>query len=412
MKKIKLLFCGGVFQKNELPSIIKKSNGNVQLAANNFQWSLINGFEKNLNQPVDLFSYKFLGSYPKNYSDCIIKEKRFSHRNGANDVDLGFVNLAYIKHLIKPFHEKSILKNWIKTNNAYKRYYFIYSLNLRSIRLAKIIKKYDKDAIIVVSVNDLPNHIMKDKKNSLLKKLYSNYQISTVYRSLHLFNGFMLVSEGQNNYLKLTNDEYVIIEGISDCESDFTPLSIDYKTKNIVYAGTLSHHYNIMDLVDAFLQINDENARLIICGDGSARNDIIQKSLIDNRIIYKGNLPKDELNDVYNSAYCFVNPRYANQSFTNYSFPIKTIDYLLAGRPVICQKLEAIPEEYDNHLIYFYRDEDNNLVNTIKNVLTLPISKINEEGEKNYHFVRNLKNSKNQTQKILKLFNEKDDRVI
>ncbi|MBP3360682.1 MAG: hypothetical protein J6N52_07515 [Clostridia bacterium] len=48
-----------------------------------------------------------------------------------------------------------------------------------------------------------------------------------------------------------------------------------------------------------------------------------------------------------------VNPRSATDEFTKYSFPSKTMEYMLSGTPVVMYKLAGIPDEYDEYLNYF-----------------------------------------------------------
>ena len=51
-----------------------------------------------------------------------------------------------------------------------------------------------------------------------------------------------------------------------------------------------------------------------------------------------------------------VNPRTSEGEYTKYSFPSKTMEYLLAGRSVVINRLPGIPEEYYNYT-YTPKDE-------------------------------------------------------
>ena len=401
-----LLFVGGIYTEDKINEILSKSKRNPQMAANNFQWGLIHGFDEVLHGPVTILNELFIGSYPRNYKDPIIFPRRFSHVKNAEDIELGFINICYFKQILRPFGERRFIKKWLEEHNGAN--VFIYALTNRTIRIAKYIKKISSDTKIMVSVNDLPQHIMKAKDGNPVVDLWKKIQTRTVYSGLKYIDGFMLVAERQSDILGINKDRSVIVEAITDkMKYEYIPLKPDQfgDVKNIVYTGTLAIKYNILNLVNAFMQIHDKDIRLIICGDGEAKEEIQNKAKIDNRIIFKGVIPKEEVYKELHSAWVLVNPRNKGQVFTDYSFPIKTIDYLSAGRPVICQRLEAIPEEYDEHLIYFEASEnDKSLVDTITHVLGLSIDEIEVIGRHNIDFVNENKTPQVQTKKILDLF--------
>lgn len=408
-KNTSVLFVGGVYPKEMEEPIIKNSKSNIQLAANNFQWNLIYAFDEYLDKPVTIFNEMFIGSFPKNYNKLILPSFLFSHTKGAVDYNLGFFNLAYFKQLFPPFNERKIIRKWIR-ETADDKAVFIYSLDPRFIRIAKYIKKIDSSIPVVVSVMDLPEHIMKQSCRKRLTTIWKKYLTKRVRSGLFYVDGCMLVADGQLCKLPKKKEDCVIVEAIVSTRGEcFTPL-LDVEKKRIVYAGTLARQYNILDLIDAFKKVTDADAELLICGEGETREIIISEAKKDARIKYLGVLTKKEVEHLLKMAWVLVNPRDRGQDYTAYSFPSKTMDYLLAGRPIICQKLEAIPSEYDDHLIYF--DKMNRKLETILNeVLGYDVDKINSIGEANYNFVSTEKSGQRQIAKIIDLFDRKRDLI-
>lgn len=404
-KNTNMLFVGGVFPKEMEKTIIQNSKANVQLAANNFQWNLINAFDEYLDKPVTIFNEMFIGSFPKNYKKMFIPSFNFTHIKGAIDFNLGFLNLAYLKQLLPPFNEKRKLKEWVKETSGDKAV-FIYSLDPRFIRITKYIKKIDHSIPVIVSVMDLPEHIMKPKEKSCLIKIWKKHLVKQVHSGLSYVDGCMLVADGQLDKIPKKKNDCVTVEAIVSSKGEgFTPLVKDEK-KRIVYAGTLSRQYNILDLVGAFKKIADKNVELLICGAGETKDIILSEAEKDARIKYLGVLTKKEVENLMKKAWVLVNPRDNGQDFTAYSFPSKTMDYLLAGRPIVCQKLEAIPSEYDNHLIYFDK-KDRKLEMILDEVLKYDIKRINSIGKSNYEFVTNEKSGNRQIKKIIDLYDRK-----
>jgi glycosyltransferase involved in cell wall biosynthesis len=92
--------------------------------------------------------------------------------------------------------------------------------------------------------------------------------------------------------------------------------------------------------------------RLIICGVGDSEKEIIDAAKFDDRIVFLGQLPREEVLRIQTEATVLVNPRKNHEEFTKYSFPSKILEYLSAGKPVVAYKLDGIPDEYDAYLHY------------------------------------------------------------
>lgn len=413
MSELDVLFIGGLYPKENEKEVLSNCIKSPQQAANFFQWSLIDGFEENIPGRVTLLNQMFIGSYPKNHKKAFIREEKFEHVRGANDINLGFCNITILKNFLPAFREKLYIKKWITTHKD-NGVVFIYSLNKRFVRVAKYIKKISPSTAIIISINDLPEHIMQEQSNKPIVKLWKRYLSQKVRHGLQYIDGFMPVASQQIDRLSLPPSKCQVIEVITPTKNrNFRPI-IDSEKKRIIYAGTLARQYNIMDLVDAFEKVRDDELQLVICGDGDAREDVKIAAEKDKRILYLGVLPKEDVDELLLTAWVLVNPRNSGQIFTAYSFPIKTIDYLSAGRPVLCQKLEAYTSEYDKHLIYYESgDQNEGLVNAIETVTKFPLEKVNELGKGNFDFAMREKGAKIQTQKIIELYEKiRGDKTI
>ncbi|WP_288304961.1 glycosyltransferase [uncultured Fusobacterium sp.] len=399
-KNYKILFIGGVFPREIEKKIIKNSRGSVQIAANNVQWRIIDGLDQNLIKPITIINSMFVGSYPKHYNEVLIKEEKFSHCEGANDINLGFFNLAYIKHFLNPFHQNKYIKNWLNENKHDEKFVFIYSLSKQAVKIAEKIKKISPNTPVIVYCGDLPEHMMQEHKHQKLVNIYKKYSQEYINKRINYIDGFIIVAEEQAKRMDLSKEKYMIMEGLIDpVGKQFVKLNSNTRIRNIVYAGGLSKKYGIKELIQSFKQIKREDIRLIFCGGGIMKDYILEASKSDKRIIYKGVLPHSELQNIFNEAYITINPTPKGQSFTNFSFPIKNLDYLFSGRPVVCERLEAIPKEYDDYFIYY--NSEHELKNALEDILNKPIKDINEIGFKNFDFVIKTKCIKVQAMRII-----------
>ena len=57
-------------------------------------------------------------------------------------------------------------------------------------------------------------------------------------------------------------------------------------------------------------------------------------------------MPKSEIADLQTRCDVLINPRPADGEYTKYSFPSKTMEYLLSGSKVVMHRLDGIGEEY------------------------------------------------------------------
>lgn len=409
---IDFLFIGGIIPKEIEDEILGKSKKGIQLAANNFQWSLIHGFDSNLVKPVTILNTMFVGSYPKSYEDPIVSGSEFSHTQNAKDINLGFINISIIKQFIRPFGEKRHLRKWATNGKDKKKVAFIYSLEPRFVRIAKLLKKYNPNIYICITVNDLPEYIMLGNKGNRLAvrawKALSKLRIANGHKYL---DGYMVVTEQIAQNLDIMDKPYIVVEGLIDTSEDKQEIKSknEEKIKSIVYTGGLTEKYGLLNLINAFMQIESNEYRLIICGDGDTKEKIIEASKIDKRIEYLGVLSKEKIKECQQSATVLVNPRQNNSEFTKYSFPIKTIEYLLSGVPVISYRLSGIPQEYDDYLIYVEDDSIETLKNKIVQVCAMSQEERLNIGINNRRFVLEQKNHRIQTRRILEMILQNND---
>lgn len=408
MNNYKVLFVGGLYPKDHEKEIIGNIKRNPALAANTFQWGLVTGLDSHLTSPVTILNETFIGSYPKNYRKILFHGYKFNHCEGAEDIALSFINLTGIKNLICPFKEKKHIKKWLTKNRNDNIVVFFYGLSPAFIRTVRFIKKYFPNVSIVVDILDLIEYtaMTKRQERSIIRKWLKSRSIKGATKALRYIDGAVVVSPQIINRLNLDTDYTVVECVVESSDEPFKP--IDEKRKSIVYAGSLTSKYGVLDLIHAFINSQLLDYTLDIFGDGEDRKIVEDYSKKYNNIFYHGFVSHDKIDEILTNANILINPRKSGQEFTNYSFPIKTADYLKAGRPVLGYRLEAFPPEYDEHIIYI--DDFIDMSAAIKFICAKPVSELNAIGKSNYEFIKYAKNSLTQTYKIIKLFDRIYDR--
>ncbi|MEK4629464.1 MAG: glycosyltransferase [Solibacillus sp.] len=395
-----MIFLGCLFRKEEEELINKLSNNGLQNAANTFQWSLLNG----LNQmtPINIINVLPVGTYPKNYKKLLLKSNRWVWKECRDNLEVGSVNLPFLKQLSRYKKIKNEL-NFRIMNNGNCSNVIIYSMYLPFL---KAVYKLDRKIQITLIVTDLPEFYDLEKVGGIRKILrkINNY---FVYKYLARIDHFVLLTEQMKIPLNIGNRPYCVIEGIVDTQyknlNSINLLSDLKDRKIILYAGTLHYKFGIKSLLDAFRQINNNKYELWICGSGEAEGEILKLSKIDKRIKYFGFLVKDEVKKLEQQATLLINPRTNEGEYTKYSFPSKTMGYLVSGKPVLMHKLEGIPSEYDKYIYYFEGTQVKDIRSKIIEVLEKKEEERKEFGEAARQFVMNNKNNVVQAQKILKM---------
>ena len=399
-----IAFLGGIFPKEHEEEIISNSKRYIQNAANVLQWNIINGLDENLETPVKIINSVYIGAFPLLYKKLFIKTYKFSHKENAEDINVGFCNLNGYKYFSRKAHLKPFLKKWALQKSEKKKVIVGYALTDTIIKSLLYIKKIDKSITTCIIVPDLPQYMNTSNRQPLVYSIFKKYDIKNIEKSIPRIDNFVLLTKQMNEYIK--SKKFTVVEGIASKSPQKSFDEFCSGDRIILYCGTLNERYGVRKLVDAFMQIKDKNYKLMICGEGDSRDYIIQCVAKNSNIIFKGLIPHDEVSRLQKQATIVINPRQNCEEFTKFSFPSKNLEYLSSGTPLIAYKLDGIPDEYDNY-IYYVND---NSVESLKNKIIEVCEKSNEElfnfGQKAYNFVVTYKNSKIQAKKILDLIYE------
>jgi glycosyltransferase involved in cell wall biosynthesis len=390
---LKIIFLGGLFPNEIKKEIEDKSIGVIQYAADALQWAIINGLDSK-TQRVKIVNLPYIGSYPFRYKECKIKSFSFSHRPGANDINVGFLNLTLYKLFSRYYNTKRILKNILQDDNEI---ILIYAIHTPFIKAAVELKNNNPSMKICLIVPDLPE-FMNDNEGFMFKIL-KNKEKKILNNLLKKVDSFVLLSNYMQESLNIKNRPWVRVEGIFSAKEEIDNVEKEI-FKTILYSGTLAKRYGILNLLEAFSMIKDEKYRLWICGEGDAKYELNEMVKNDSRVRYFGQISRDEVLKLQKRATVLVNPRTSQGEFTKYSFPSKTMEYLASGTPCIMHNLAGIPKEYFDYCFISEKETSVGLYQTIISVCEKNPLELNEFGEKAKKFILENKSPEKQCEKI------------
>lgn len=275
-----------------------------------------------------------------------------------------------------------------------------------SISLASLLASKILGIRSVAVITDLPNYMGYTKQNktvigSISLKLYRN--VSNYF--LQRYDYYVLLTEQMNNLVNPNNKPYIVVEGLVDNEIELVDNIIQdkYKEKVIIYAGALHERNGIKCLLEAFMRLQDSDARLWLFGTGDMVSEIKKYQNKDCRIKSFGVVANDQVVKEQLKATLLVNPRPSIDEFTKYSFPSKNMEYMVSGTPVLTTKLPGMPKDYFSY-VYLIEDESaEGITRNLESLLNMPRTHLHKKGYEAKEFVIKNKNNVYLAKKIIDL---------
>ena len=354
----KIVFIGGCWEEDKEVDIIEYSMGAVQNAANVFQKNIIDGLDRFSENGTTVLSAIFIGAYPFRYKKMCIKGGSFNHIQMGLHTDyyIPFINLLVLKHFSRIHNYKKIIKKLLKHSSNENIYFVGYSMTLSTVEALLYAKKINPKVKTCLIIPDLPEYMNLGGGKQIIKNILKGVSNKRLYSDVKKIDAYVMLTKYMTEKIDTSGKKICVVEGIASADTVIKSSKLDDDLKRIVYTGTLDEKYGIRDLVDAFVEINDKSARLVICGYGDSENYIKEKCKKDPRIDYRGTVKNEVAKSLQQDAYFLINPRNSQEEYTKYSFPSKTLEYMKSGRPVLMYKLKGIPDEYDNYIFYIEED--------------------------------------------------------
>ena len=171
------------------------------------------------------------------------------------------------------------------------------------------------------------------------------------------------------------------------------------KRKNIVYCGSLAEYSGVRQLVQALENVENQEVELDIYGDGSLKGFILEKA--GERIHYCGKVSNEKMLTIQREAWLLVNPRPVDDAIAQVTFPSKIFEYLMSGTPVLTTRLNGFSKEYEGKLFFAEDNKPETLAYWIEWIAKMDVMQLRNMAAEAEKFVREEKNWKKQTDKIM-----------
>ena len=391
-----ILYFGTVCETKRYEQILKTCKHRPTVATVVFETALLEGLFKN-EAEVEVHSFPMIPTFPKS------KLLRFGGDTerlpcGYNCRWLKTWNIPFLKQWSRRADARRVLKRWCK-DHAGEGVLLSYSIPpFMSGEMVRLGKKYQIKTVAIVP--DLPANMYQNHKGNPLIDAIKHLYLRGALQNQGRFDGYVYLTEAMAEVVA-PRKPYMVMEGILNCSEGCHQEPVSAKKRAIMYAGRLHEKYGVMALVDAFERLELKDVELWLFGDGSAVADIQDRASRDQRIRYFGRVSREEILQKEKEAALLVNPRGVKDTYTRYSFPSKTIEYMASGTPLLTTRLEGIPKEYFD---YVFSVDDNNVIEikeALESILSMSEEELSSKGERAREFVMEHKNAKSQAARII-----------
>ena len=246
--------------------------------------------------------------------------------------------------------------------------------------ISRQIKIFSPDIIIGLGIFNSSFASKKAKKKGIpfvyyildeLHKLVPNRQLSPIARivesgTMRRADQLIVTSVALRDYASSMGAEMTSIEfvphGYAGHEPSIerrrkirTELGLNERDIVLFFMGWLYDFSGLLELVEEILATEREDLKLLIVGKGDIENKLMDlaNGPARGKLLLQGWKPFEEIFDFLNAADICVMP-FQNIDLMKNSVPIKIIEYLASGKPVISTPLNGIIKEFgtDGGILY------------------------------------------------------------
>jgi len=399
---MKILYFGTICDLTEYNELLSACKCKPSVSTILFESALLTGFKQN-GADMEILSFPMIPYFPK--SRCLFWGRRKERLAcGYQTTWLRTINVPVLKQLSRRMDAGRALAHWCRENRGDG---VILTYSMPPFLIKEVLAYGKRYALKVVAiVPDLPRDMYINERNpSIIAAMKRRYLQATIDLQGE-YDGYIYLTDAMHAVVA-PGKPYTVVEGITAI-----PVSAHRSSgekafpRAVMYAGMLHRKYGIINLLNAFGQLDDPDVELWLFGDGTAVPEIKEHAVRDQRIRFFGAVNHDTVLEYERKATLLVNPRDPDDEFTRYSFPSKIIEYMLSGTPVLATKLAGIPEKYYAYMFSLRDNCCDNLAAAMKNILSRPLPELEEKGRMAKDFIIREKNAYDQAGRVIEFLNE------
>lgn len=402
-----ILFLGQFIPPKLLKTVVEDSKGKIGFSNHNFEISIIEGLKQQQGVSLKILTAPKVYSYPYNNTKFYTPHENYLSDN-VPIYSIGFCNLPIINKLSILF---GILFRLILTFNKYQGNTINVIVNTPNVFIETALliaqrftnKKITKTLIIP----DIPQFVTSMDQQNPIKKNIIKWLDQFAMSVANKFDYYVFLTETMTDFFPQRRLKYIVMEGIINIKNERLTLPSNEPDHEIIlYTGTLRKIFGIIELVKIFDLGKFPNTELWICGSGEAKAELELWAQKNPRIKFWGLVSSEKARELQMQATILANPRSRKGEYTKYSFPSKTIEYLLSGKNVIMNKLPGVPQDYYQYVYAPNNESIDAWIQTINQILSAKKNNRKERAQLGREFILKNKNAATQCARILNLIEQ------
>lgn len=401
---MKLLYFTTANNQKQYELIQQQSRVKASVATQVFESALLSGMAQAGQKELTLCSFPMIASFPGSKL-LLWGARKQTVAGGYETAWLPTINLFGLKQLSQRCSAAKAVKKWLKENQSEKdKAVLLYSVyEPIAAPVLKYCKKCGCKAYVIVP--DLPRDMYKTISKNPIKAWQQKRYMRRAVACQSKFDGYIYLTEAMAQEVA-PGKPYIIMEGIADTAAFPERMLPKAEKRAIMYAGAISEKYGLKNLIEAFRQAELPNAELWLFGAGEWACEAKKLAEQTQNIRYFGRVSREEVLQNEMRASLLVNVRDPQEAFTKFSFPSKTIEYMLSGTPLLTTRLPGIPQDYFPHLYSIEDNEVQTICAKLQQMYALPEDVLCAAGAKAQQFIQTEKNQKIQAQRLLSFLKE------
>lgn len=397
---MKLLYFTTANNQKQYELIQQQSRVKASVATQVFESALLSGMAQAGQKKLTLRSFPMIASFPGSKL-LLWGARKQTVAGGYETTWLPTVNLFGLKQLSQRCSAARAVRKWLKENqNEKDKAVLLYSVyEPIAAPVLKYCKKSGCKAYVIVP--DLPRDMYKTISKNPIKAWQQKRYMRRAVACQSKFDGYIYLTEAMAQEVA-PGKPYIIMEGIADTAAFPERMLPKAEKRAIMYAGAISEKYGLKNLIEAFRQAELPDAELWLFGAGEWACEAKKLAEQTQNIRYFGRVSREEVLQNEMRATLLVNVRDPQEAFTKFSFPSKTIEYMLSGTPLLTTRLPGIPSEYEPY-VFFAED---NRIDTLRTLLTQLLQEdeyiLSQKGAAAREFVRRGKSPCEQATELLR----------
>lgn len=382
------VFVGFLYDDEKADELLRITKCGLSAATNQYQ----KGFLSGLPGETRIISTISMGMFPRRSRKLFFKREQKRYENSPITY-LPFVNFYFIKDVMFQIGLKRELSKILAAQEQATVY--IYNLNVVFEKvMAAMKRKYGERIHFCLIIPDLPGKYGIVRKGLLGIK--DRMEVKPKMELAKWADSYVFLTEAMKELFP--PKPYKVIEGFLPEETfDYT---LPRVPKSVLYTGSLESAFGIETLLRAFSMLPDPDAQLWICGSGGIQERVKKLAQEDPRIQYKGFLPKKQVAVLQSQCDVLVNPRTGEGEYTKYSFPSKTMEYLLSGSKVVMYRLPGIGEEYYRYIHVVDQPGEEAMAHALREAWT-DVDFYNSRSQEQVEWIRENKSAKKQVARLV-----------